>query len=323
VPDKPKVNIPAQGTFEPPPPGAPVEVSQPLHPSALASMQAQAEANEKALAPLKFAIQKGVASAAAAEGLAVPGGGGVPIPTGPQTAPPSVAGSAPAGSAPPLHGSVSPPGVPPSPVPEKDPAATATGATGPAGTGTPGGPPEAALQGGDPSVAPSALPPLPPDATPEEIADPVVNARPGKGYRPIQDPGKVITGGWGLDASFPAQYYALDGSEIRAIALRLWEDVKVKMEQDLRFHLAACYPQALVRVSVEVAGATAGAAVNDVAFTLASKIVVLEASLADTPDTPADALRVDTGLPRPYKHAVKTPTGTYIVDQDVDAGKGV
>jgi hypothetical protein len=289
-----KAKLPAVGSFEPPPPNAPHETSQPLKPEALAAMAAKAAkaaANEQDLTPLEVMLKKAAASVAGAQSV---------NPHGVVTAPPHAAPGAPSGSASLVHAGLADQAGPPSPDPSLDKA-------GPSGEGV-----------SSPPLSPHALPALPPDATPEEIADPVVNARPARGQpKPIGDPGKVITGGWGPDlgASAP-QYYALDGSEIKALAISLMEDLKKEMDRDLRFHLAMTYPQAFVRVTVEVAGATEGAAINDVAFTLASRIVRLAVSAADTQETPADLLRDQTGLPKPFKHQVQTTTGPQFVDRE-------
>lgn len=300
----PKPKLPATGTFTPPPPGAPVETSKPLTPEYQAASLAAAQAHEKDLppAPLGPAMQKAMASAAAAQSLT----------KGPvQAAPPAMPPTAPSGSS--LGGP-----VPPS----EGPAVGGTAVAGapqtevPAPSATPVPTPVPVPTG----LSPHALPVLPPDATPEEIADPVVNARPARGQpKPVTDPGKQITGGWGPQAAgmgFAAQYYALDGSEIAALAATLMEDLKRQMAADLRFHLAMCYPQAAVKVTVEVAGSEPGAAINDVAFTIQSRIALFTATMMDTPDTPADALRDQAGLIKPFKRLVQTPTGNHIVDME-------
>lgn len=290
------VNLPSTGTFTPPPPHAPQEVSQPLGPELIAQMQAKAEANEKELGPLKYALSKAVASAAAAEahGIAPPGSSGTAGAKGVVTAPPHAAPDAPAGSAQPLHA----------------PAGSAHLQNAPGTT--------IATDPGSQAVSPSALPALPPDATPEEIADPVVNARPARGQpKPILDQGKTITGGWGPEAGgFAPQYYALDGTEIQALVATLFKEVALEMAKDLRFGIACVYPQALVRITVEIAGAHPGAAINDVAFSVGSRIAVYATHKMDDQETPADALRMDAGIPVPFKHTVKTPTGTFIVDKE-------
>lgn len=266
------VNLPAEGTFTPPPPHAPQETSKPLEPGLIADMQAKAHENEKELAPLKFAIQKAVASAAAAENAGI-------LPPGVVTAPPHAAPDAPAGSE----------GLSPQ-----------------------------QLQNLKDGVSPSALPILPPDATPEEIADPIVNARPARGQpKVILDQGKTITGGWGPEAGgFAPQYYALDGTEVQAIVKRLFAELETLMTQDLRFGIAAVYPQALIRVTIDIAGCEPGAAINDVAFSTHSRIVAYQLAKMDDQETPADALRVEADLSLPHKHTVRTPTGTHIVDRE-------
>jgi hypothetical protein len=136
--------------------------------------------------------------------------------------------------------------------------------------------------------------------------------------KPILDPGKQITGGWGHGAVGPAQYFALDGSELRTLIQTLWRDIEDRMSKDLRFMMAICYPRVMARVTVEVCGATPDAAINDVAFTLESRILDLMAMAVDDHETPADALRDQAGLTKPFKHLVQTSTGTIMVDIDND-----
>jgi len=119
-----------------------------------------------------------------------------------------------------------------------------------------------------------------------------------------------------MDPGFQPQYYALDGTEVQALAHTLWKELAASMETDLRFHIAVCYPQALVRVSVEVTGSVPGAPINDVAFTTSSRILLLSAEAADTDTTPADALRDRAGVVKPFKHHVTTASGPQLVDRD-------
>ena len=137
--------------------------------------------------------------------------------------------------------------------------------------------------------------------------------------KPILDPGKQITGGWGGAGGFEPQYYALDGTELRALVLSIWKELAGQLDIDLRFGIACTYPQVAARVTIEITGAHASAQVNDVAFTVDSRVLLLTGEKVDDQSTPADALRVEAGLERPFKRTIKTATGTFIVDRDPGA----
>lgn len=140
--------------------------------------------------------------------------------------------------------------------------------------------------------------------------------------KPQLDPGKTITGGWGHGAMGQPQYFALDGSELRALILTLWKDIETRMAADLRFMMACTYPRVMARITVEVCGATPDAAINDVAFTLDTRVIEFVTQAIDDQETPADALRDIAGLDKPFKHLVQTTTGQIIVDKDVDLTPG-
>lgn len=258
------------GMFSPPPANAPKETTQPLDAATIQSQAEKAHQNERELAPLKYALDKAVASAA----------GAPETPTGVVTAPPHAAPDAPAGSAhlaeqPPLNSH--PPIIP-------GPMATAP--------------------------APAPAPAHQPAASNTDS--------PSRGIpKPITDPGKQITGGFGFEGGFEPQYYALDGTELLALIRTIWQGLQPDLDRDLRFGIACCYPQVAARVTIEIGGAHAAATVNDVAFTVESRILLLSGVKVDDNSTPADALRVEAGLDRPYKRTVRTPTGTFIVDREV------
>lgn len=140
--------------------------------------------------------------------------------------------------------------------------------------------------------------------------------------KPQLDPGKVITGGWGHGAMGQPQYFALDGSELRVLILTLWKDIEDRMSKDLRFMMACCYPRVMARITVDVCGATPDAAINDVAFQLETRIVEFVTQAMDDNETPADALRDQAGLEKPFKHLVQTNMGNVVVDKDVDLSRG-
>jgi hypothetical protein len=212
----------------------------------------------------------------------------VPVPGGVVTAPPQAAPDTPAGSA---HLGVPTPSpvVPPSPAPAPLPDGTA-----PLGELT-------------------------------KVHQPAASNTdsPSRGVpKPQLDPGKVITGGWGHGAMGQPQYFALDGSELRALILTLWKDIEDRMAKDLRFMMACTYPRVMARITVDVCGATPDAAINDVAFQLETRIIEFVTHAVDDQETPADALRDIAGLDKPFKHLVQTTTGQIIVDKDVDLSAG-
>ena len=70
--------------------------------------------------------------------------------------------------------------------------------------------------------------------------------------RPIDDPGKKITGGFGVAAD--AQYFPLDGAELLNVVWLLMDELAQRLPNDLRFSMAVTYPRAAVRVQVVVEG---------------------------------------------------------------------
>lgn len=72
--------------------------------------------------------------------------------------------------------------------------------------------------------------------------------------RAIADPGKVITGGFGVQAD--AQYFPLDGSELLSLVYTLMDELAERLRNDLRFGMAICYPRVSARVQVVIEGYT-------------------------------------------------------------------
>lgn len=275
------------GTFQAPPAHAPIETSQPLDAETIAAQVAKAHANELELAPLKYALDKAVASAAGATS------GGIVLTATPHAAPDAPAGSAHLQGQPPLnsHPPIQPqdalpgPNLPPAPAPAPDPLA--------------------------------GIAPIQPHQKAASNTD-----SPSRGVPQPLPLGKQITGGWGSDGGFEPQYYALDGTELLALVRAIWAQLNDQLDLDLRFGIASCYPQVAARVTIEISGAHAGASVNQVAFTRETQIAMLTAQKVDDQVTPADALRVEAGVERPYKRTLRTATGTFIVDREVNLGAG-
>ena len=148
--------------------------------------------------------------------------------------------------------------------------------------------------------------------------------------RPITDPGKKITGGFGDIAQ--AQYFPLNGDELRHLVDGLLSEIHARLEDDLRFSQAVVYPRVRARVEVIVeAYAQDGFQVfkimpphektpieiarqygDEVAFVVVSERV--EMTDAGESVQPPDALRKELGLSIPHKHAVETPGGRMLVD---------
>jgi hypothetical protein len=132
---------------------------------------------------------------------------------------------------------------------------------------------------------------------------------------PSHDPGKQVTGGFGVGAM---EYFALDGSEVQVIVKRLLARLGKQLEADLRLTLAITYPQVRIRALVSIDGATEASSVNAQAFDLVeAEILHLEAVEVDDPETPPDALRDEAGLERPFKRVVQMGAGRTLADREV------
>jgi len=155
---------------------------------------------------------------------------------------------------------------------------------------------------------------------------------------PSADPGKQITGGFG-DAG-DAQYFPLDGSELRELVRGLMSVIDEQLTNDLRFSMALVYPRVAARVIVEVTAYAAGGdgGQYDPSFTITKVmpphektplevardradqcvfVVVadkVEMSAEGASIAPPNQIREELGLNVPRKQAVSTPTGRVIVD---------
>jgi hypothetical protein len=147
----------------------------------------------------------------------------------------------------------------------------------------------------------------------------------------IADPGKQITGGFG-DAG-QAQYYPLDGIELRELVYSLMDQIHARLADDLRFSMAITYPRVSARVEVIIEGypVDTGFVIPqvmkpyektplDVARSYGDEVVfVVKAERVEmTADgesvTPPNVMRQELGLRVPRKQAVETPTGRQLVD---------
>jgi len=329
------------GAFGAPPVGAPFETSQPEEASAQAMRAAQARANERQLKPLMFEAQK-------------------PAPAPPMQVKPIA----------PSQSRLRTPGVAKPPVdlraaesipaPTHAPVIVLTDALSlPAAVETSSSVP---ATGGPVAASPAVSVHLPRPAvdavTAAHLASPLADAArklaeqravthqpaasdtdsPSRGQPSgIVDPGKQITGGFG-DAG-DAQYFPLDGSEVRELTRGLMSVIDAQLENDLRFSMAICYPRVSVRVIVEVTAYAAGGdggqydpsfaitkvvahektpiavareRADEVVFVLVADRI--EMTPAGESIAPPNLIRQELGLVVPRKQAIQTPHGRLIVD---------
>lgn len=149
---------------------------------------------------------------------------------------------------------------------------------------------------------------------------------------PTITPEKRITGGFGDTGE--AQYYPLDGSELRALVNALMDGIHARIEDDLRFNLAVTYPRCTARVVVEIEAYGQDQTMTvekvmipphertpmEVARLYGDQIVfcVVAERAEMTEDgqslAPPNQTREELQLPIPRKTAVDTPGGRMIVD---------
>lgn len=151
--------------------------------------------------------------------------------------------------------------------------------------------------------------------------------------RPIVDPGKQITGGFG--AAGPAQYFPLDGSELKEAVRSLMDKLNARLDRDLRFHVAITYPRVTATVIVRVEGFTGDTNFEmqappfvhdrtpvDIAEAAGAQPVAFEEQEQlremhpdGTAENPPDRVRDELGLDKPRKQVVETPGGRMWVDR--------
>lgn len=180
----------------------------------------------------------------------------------------------------------------------------------------------------DPVVDPiDELPPIEPHQKAGSNTD-----SPSRGVpHPSGDPGKDVTGGWGHAGE--AQYYPLDGSELRVVVDSLLEKLKARILDDLRFTIAITYPRVRARVDITIEGYAEDQDLHipqvavphestpiDVAKQYGNEIVfVVSAMKEEMTDagesvTPPNQMRAELGLEIPRKTFVSSPSGRSLVD---------
>lgn len=336
------------GAFAPAPAHA-HEWAQPEDANAQAARVAMARANEKTLAPLNFPQAKpAVPAAQTVQGTPIaPAQSRLRVPGQPR---PSVHIPAQTAPAAPTIVLTDAPELPPpaAPAPESSPVDTASPSVA--------APAQVDTQKVDtqkverPSVDPT---------TAAHLASPLAEAArrlqaqralshqpaasntdsPSRGVpTPSADPGKQITGGFG-DAG-DAQYYPLDGSELRELVRGLMSVIDAQIENDLRFSMAITYPRVAAKVTVEITAYAAGGdgGQYDPSFTIdkvmpphektplavakerADQICFvviadkIEMRADGTSVAPPNQIRQELGLLVPRKQAISTPQGRLLVD---------
>jgi hypothetical protein len=320
---------------EAPPPGAPREVAMPLQPGLIAQQLAKAQANERALKPLVFDTNAAAATpAAGAPGLGAGGGGKTAWQHQPAALP---AGGQPTGNVMPAARSAVQ-GRPPVTIPAKtagEPLIVLTDAQQVPvveAAGEPEVAPPAAIrprvEGQFADVARNVLDSRPRLARPAESN----SDSPARGVpRGTTDPGKQITGGFGDAAQ--AQYFPLDGTELRELVLSMMDRLAEQLQNDLRFSIAAVYPRVAVQLDLRVDGFVEDIGFGitkvlpphektplDVARSMADQgvfvVSVTRAEMSADGESlaPPNAIREELGLAVPHKRAIDVPGGRMIVD---------
>lgn len=148
--------------------------------------------------------------------------------------------------------------------------------------------------------------------------------------RHVADPGKQITGGFGSLGE--AQYFALDGTELRAVVEKIAAELIQRIQTDLRFSIAITYPRVSAKLQLVISGYAedAGFTVEavsadertpiEVAKERAEQVVfVLEELRREfddegQPENPPDRMRDELGLQKPRKQFIGNGPSRMMVD---------
>lgn len=157
---------------------------------------------------------------------------------------------------------------------------------------------------------------------------------PSRGVPRGTEKGKEITGGFGVPGDgADAQYFPLDGTELRKVVLVCMDEMAKRIEDDLRFSIACTYPRAHVRVVIEVDAYGMEKTMEipkvlpphtgtplEVARRYGDQIVfvVVAERQEMTPNgesvIPPNKMRSEAQLEIPRKRLVDTPSGRQFVD---------
>ncbi len=185
-----------------------------------------------------------------------------------------------------------------------------------------------------PKPEPSPLPIAPPDPAKHQPAASDTDS-PARGTPPPMSTlpeGKKITGGFGDPVE--AEYYPLDGTELRELIYALMNSIHARLQDDLRFTFAITYPRVSARVVVEIDAFAQDGTMTvekvmvpphektplEVARLYGDQVVFcVTAERAEMTEdgrsiAPPNQTRQELQLPIPRKTAVQTPAGRMIVD---------
>lgn len=147
---------------------------------------------------------------------------------------------------------------------------------------------------------------------------------------PSFDPGKAVTGGWG--PAMEAQYYPLDGTELRKLVEDMLERLRDQIQNDLHFSIAMVYPRVEVSLSLQIGGYNEAnaytiqkRAVHDKTSEEVARVVGepfseefsvtrAEFNQDGEPQDPADRMRDSLGLAKPHKQQIEAGGQKMIVD---------
>lgn len=139
-----------------------------------------------------------------------------------------------------------------------------------------------------------------------------------------------VIGGFGDGGE--AQYFPLTGVELKILIEELMDDVHQRIQNDLRFSIAQCYPRVTAKVQIVVEGETTdgGFVIQktvqkhetplEVAQRYGDSVVFVvtadrrEFTEAGEVSSPPDALRDELGLPKPRKQQVSMAGGQSFAD---------
>lgn len=158
---------------------------------------------------------------------------------------------------------------------------------------------------------------------------------PGSAIRPpTAKPMLEITGGFGVQDE--GQYYPLNGDELKTLVDGLLSTLHARIQNDLRFSIALCYPRVSCTLRLEVTAEVADQAfqIQTVDLTPEEKKTPLETAKrhgdsvvfclverrrefteAGDVETPPDAIREELEIPTPHKQMVALGQNMVIVDR--------
>ena len=153
---------------------------------------------------------------------------------------------------------------------------------------------------------------------------------------PAADLNKQITGGFGDGGE--AQYYPLDGLELRKVVELLLDKQRQRIQDDLRFSLALTYPRVRVRsvIEVECFAEDGSFSITNIAPPHEKTPIEIARRHGDEvcfclveqrqefddenqSESPPNAMRLEVGVPVPRKHAVSVAGGRGRLLVDVDS----